>query len=107
MTWTVTNFVIQIIAGIVGGHLAAVLAHEHSFGALGHSIAGAIAGGLSGYFLQVAAGTVVNATGAVNEPTLVEQAIVQGLTGVVAGAILTLVVGFVKHSMDEHKARKP
>lgn len=105
MTWTVTNLVIQTIAGIVGGHFAAILAREHSFGALGHTIAGAVGGALSGYF-QILAGTVVTASGSVNEPTFVEQAIVQVLTGLAAGAILTLMVGFVKHSIDEHKAER-
>ena len=41
MEWTVTNVVIQIFAGILGGHAAAVAANEHSFGALGNTIAGA------------------------------------------------------------------
>jgi uncharacterized membrane protein YeaQ/YmgE (transglycosylase-associated protein family) len=106
MTWTVTNLVIQITTGMVGGNLAAVLAKEHSFGALGHTIVGLSGGALSGYFLQILAGTVVTANGSVNEPTLVEQAILQGLTGAAAGAILVLVVGFVKHSIDQHRAGK-
>ena len=48
MTWTFTNLVIQIIAGILGGHAAATAAHEHSFGAFGtvnpvHALGRAIA----------------------------------------------------------------
>jgi hypothetical protein len=31
MTWTFTNFVIKIIAGIIGGHAIAVVAKERSF----------------------------------------------------------------------------
>ena|ERR1700719_633805 len=103
MTWTFTNLVIQIIAGILGGHAAATAAHEHSFGAFGHTIVGALGGALSGSFLQTFAGTVVTASGSLNEPTAVEQAILQGLTGAAAGGILTLVVGFIKHSVDHHK----
>lgn len=103
MTWTVTNLVIQLIAGIVGGNAAAALAQEHSFGAFGHSIAGAIAGALSGYLLQILAGTVVNAGGAANVPDPVTQVILQSLTGFAAGAILTLIVGFLKHSFDQNK----
>ena len=38
MTWTLTSLVIQIITGVVGGHLAATAAHEHSFGAVGHTL---------------------------------------------------------------------
>jgi hypothetical protein len=34
MNWTLTNFLIEMIAGIVGGQVIAVVAKEHSFGAL-------------------------------------------------------------------------
>jgi hypothetical protein len=99
MTWTLTNLVIQIIAGIFGGHAAAVAVHEHSFGALGHTVVGAVAGGLSGYFLQSFAGTVVTAGGSVNQVSAVDQAVVQALTGAVVGGAVTLVVGLIKHSL--------
>jgi uncharacterized membrane protein YeaQ/YmgE (transglycosylase-associated protein family) len=102
MTWTFTNLVIQIIAGVFGGHAAAVAAKEHNFGALGHTIMGAIGGGVSGSFLQTFAGTVVTASGSVGEPTAVEQAVVQGLTGAVVGGISVLVAGFIKHSFEHH-----
>ena len=52
MEWSVTNLVIEIIAGILGGHLAAVAVHEHAFGAAGHTFAGAVGGAVSGSFLQ-------------------------------------------------------
>jgi hypothetical protein len=103
MTWTFTNLVIQIIAGILGGHAAATAAHEHGFGAFGHTVVGALGGALSGYFLQTFAGTVVTASGSLNEPTAVEQAVLQGLTGAAAGGILMLIVGFIKHGVDHHK----
>ena len=41
MTWTLSNFVIEIIAGIIGGHTIAAVAKEHRFEALGHTITGA------------------------------------------------------------------
>ncbi len=104
MTWTLTSLLIQIVAGIVGGLGAAALAHEHSFGTVGHILSGAIGGALSGYFLQTLAGTLVTGSGAVNASDPVGDAILQGLTGLAAGAIVTLIVGFVKHSMDQHRA---
>jgi len=104
MTWTLSNLLIQIVTGIVGGHVAAAAAHEHSFGALGHTIVGAIGGGLSGVFLQTFAATVVTASGSVNEPTVVELSVLQGLTGIASGGILTLVAGFLKHAIDQHKS---
>ena len=63
MTWTVTNLVIEIIAGIVGAHAISAAANEYAFGAIGHTIAGAVGGAFSGYFLQTLAATVVNSTG--------------------------------------------
>ncbi|HWF93730.1 MAG TPA: hypothetical protein VG291_02095 [Xanthobacteraceae bacterium] len=104
MTWTTTNLLIQVIAGIVGGLAAAGLAKEHSFGTVGHIATGALGGAFSGYFLQTLAGTMVTGAGTVNESDPVGDAILQGLTGLVAGAIVTLIVGFVKHSMGHHKA---
>jgi hypothetical protein len=104
MTWTFTNLVIQIIAGILGGNAAAAASKEHSFGALGHTIVGAVGGGLSGAFFQTLVGTMVTAGGNLNEPTAVEQAVLQGLTGAAAGGILTLVLGFIKNSVEHHKS---
>jgi hypothetical protein len=103
MTWTFTNLAIQIIAGIFGGHAAAALIKEHGFGALGHTIVGALGGGLSGYFLQTLASTSVTASGSLTGPTAVEQFAVQSLTGLAAGGIAMLIVGFVKHSIEHNK----
>jgi uncharacterized membrane protein YeaQ/YmgE (transglycosylase-associated protein family) len=102
MTWTTTNLIIQIVAGILAGNAAAALVHEHSFGLIGHTITGAIGGAASGYFLQRLAVTVVTASGSLNEPTAAENAMLQALTGAAIGALLTLIVGFAKHSIDQH-----
>ncbi len=107
MEWSITNVWIQIVTGLLGGNAAAAAAHEHSFGILGHSVVGAIGGALSCYFLQTLAATVVTGTGSVNQPNFAELVILQGLTGAVCGAIATLVVGFVKHSLDQRKSAKP
>jgi len=107
MTWTLTNLMIQIIAGVLGGHAAAEAAKEHSFGVFGHTVVGAIGGALSGYFLQTLASTVVTASGSLNESTALEQGILQGLTGAAAGGIATLVVGFIKHSLEQRQRSGP
>jgi uncharacterized membrane protein YeaQ/YmgE (transglycosylase-associated protein family) len=104
MPWTLTNLAIQIITGILGGNAAAAASKEHSFGVLGHTLAGAAGGALSGTFFQTFVGTVVTASGSVTEPTVVEQALIQAVTGAVVGGICTLLVGFIKHSIDEHKS---
>jgi uncharacterized membrane protein YeaQ/YmgE (transglycosylase-associated protein family) len=97
MPWTLTNLVIQIITGILGGHAAAAASKEHSFGALGHTIAGAVGGALSGTFFQTLIGTMVTASGSMAEPTAFEQALIQGVTGAVVGGVCTLLVGLIKH----------
>jgi hypothetical protein len=93
-----TNVIIQTFTGIVGGHAAASLTREHGFGWVGHSIVGAVGGLVSGVFFQTLAATVVTASGSLNEPTAVENFVVQVLTGVAAGGCLTLIVGLLKHS---------
>ena len=105
MTWTLTSLVIQIIAGLIGGHVAAVATHEHSFGAVGHTVAGLVGGFLSGYFLQTLAITMVTSTG-LNESRPAEVFMVQALTGLASGAIAMMVVGFIKHTIDHHWASK-
>jgi|SRR5262249_13605919 len=104
MTWTVSNLVVQLVTGILGAHAAAAVVKEHSFGFLGHTATGALGGGLSGYFLQTLVATVVTASGSKNEPTVVENGILQGLAGLVSGAVLMLVVGLVKHIIAHHRA---
>jgi hypothetical protein len=106
MEWSLANLLIQLFAGVLGGHAAASASKEHSFGAFGHTVTGALGGALSGCFAQTAVATMVTAAGSFTEPTLVEQFILQGLTGAVAGAAATLAVGFVKHALDQHKSMK-
>ena len=106
MPWTLTNLLIQIVTGILGGHVAAAAAHEHRFGWIGHTVTGALGGTLSGLLLQTYAATVVTASGSLNEPTAVELAMLQGLTGLAAGGIFTLVAGFLQHAIEEHRSGK-
>jgi hypothetical protein len=95
MTW-MDGVILQTIAGLAGGHLAAVAAPEYRFGWIGHSLTGLIGGALSGAFLQSLAGTIVNGNGDPNLSTPAEIFAVQFLTGAVAGAIMAIIVGFLK-----------
>jgi uncharacterized membrane protein YeaQ/YmgE (transglycosylase-associated protein family) len=107
MIWTFTNLVIEIIAGVIGGHAIAAVAKEHSFGAVGHTVAGALGGAVSGYFLQTLAALVVDSTGDPYQGAdQVTQWFVQGVTGMVAGAVLTMAVGFAKHAFAQHRFGK-
>jgi hypothetical protein len=95
MPWTLTNLVIQIVAGLVGAHLAAAVAHEHRFGFWGHSLVGLISGGLSGLFLQTYAVAVVTGSGSLNVPRSSEVFAIESLTGAVVGGIAMFAVGFI------------
>jgi uncharacterized membrane protein YeaQ/YmgE (transglycosylase-associated protein family) len=106
MSWTLSSLVIQMIAGVIGGHLAAVASHEHGFGAIGHTITGLGGGFLSGAFLQTLVVTMVTGTGSLTEPRAADIFVLQALTGAAAGGIAMLAVGFIKHSIDEDKASK-
>jgi hypothetical protein len=96
MTWTLTNLIIQIIAGLLGAHAAATGLKEQSFGVIGHTLAGAAGGAVSGTFLQTVVRSVT-ITGIPIEPTLVERVIIQGIVGALAGAATMMVIGFIKN----------
>ena len=106
MTWTVTNLLVEIIAGIVAGYFAGLVHSDYSLGSVGNCVVGAIGGGLSGYFLQTMIATTVTANGSLSDPTLPEQIAVNTLGGAVAGAISVLAVGFLKHAADTHSKSK-
>ena len=103
MEWTISNLLIQLSAGILAGHLIAVIMREHRFGALGHTIVATIGAGLSGIFLQTLVRTVT-ASGAMVVPTPQELIFMQGALGAGVGAISVLAVGFVKDEMERQKA---
>jgi hypothetical protein len=90
-----TPTLIQVVAGFAGAHGAAIAAHEHRFGFLGHSLVGLIAGALSGYFLQILAMTAVYGGGYAMPLSKAEAIVIQALTGAVAGGIAMLLIGFV------------
>jgi ABC-type uncharacterized transport system permease subunit len=106
LAWTTANLAIQTVTGIVGAHIAAAAAHEHRFGFLGHTLVGVIAGAASGCFLQQLAVTMVTEAGTVNGFSAVDNAVIQGFTGIVVGGCAMLVVGLAKRLAAEHAARQ-
>jgi hypothetical protein len=106
MTWTVVNHLIEIIAGIAGAHFAAAAANDYGFGSLGHSVVGAMGGGFVGYLLPAISAAIVTTNGVFNEPRPFEQIAAHGLAGATAGGILMLTVGFLKQSINRHRAPK-
>jgi hypothetical protein len=106
MTWSVMNLVIETIAGMFGGHMAAASVGESRISALGRSLVGAVGGAISGYFLQTASATVVTGSGSIIEPKLFDLIVVHSLTGAVVGGILMLVVGLLTHGTGGDQASK-
>ena len=106
MTWTLSNFLIQLISGVLGAHAAATALHEHHFGFIGHTLAGIAGGALGGFFLQQLAVTMVTASGALNAPTALENFILQALSGAGSGGCVMLVTGLILHAIGEHRTKQ-
>lgn len=107
MTWTLTNFIIETAAGLVGGHAIVALGPEYSPNAVGRSIAGALGGAFSGGFLQMFVATLVDANGNINpDPDLATQWFTQAAAGLAAGAIATMAVGIASHAIRQHQPEK-
>jgi uncharacterized membrane protein YeaQ/YmgE (transglycosylase-associated protein family) len=103
--WTITNLVIQAIAGFLGAHAAALVSHEHRFGFIGHSLVGLIAGALSGFFLQRIVMTTVTGTGDAMPITDLQEGIYQAVTGLAVGGMAMLVIGFVRYEMTKTSSK--
>jgi hypothetical protein len=99
--WDFTYFVIQTIGGFFGAHGAALVAHEHRFGFIGHSLVGLIAGALSGLFLQRVVMTTVTGTGDTMPIDAVQAGFYQAVAGLAAGGIAMLVIGFLRYEMTK------
>lgn len=93
MTWTMTNLMIEIIAGIVGAHIVAIAAREYRFGALGRSVVGAIGGYVGGYLLDAA--MVLTGSNALYISRFLDQTMAHSLTAAATGGILILAISFV------------
>lgn len=101
LEWTFVNLLIQALAGFLGAQGAAIAAHEHRFGFVGHSLVGLAAGTLSGWFLQVPAMTAMMGNGTTMPITPPEAVALQTLTGAVVGGIAMLVVGFIRSEVSK------
>ena len=95
MAWTTTSFCIQIIGGLIGAQVAAVVVREHAFGFWWHTVVGLIAGALGGYFLQTYAATMVTGSGSLNQPRPADIFVLQAVAGAALGAIATMAIGFL------------
>lgn len=95
MSATLINLIIQVVVGALGGNGAGSALKDLSLGPLGNSIAGAIGGLGGGQLLTALIPALGSAAGATDIGALLGQAVGGG----VAGAILTIIVGFIKNKM--------
>lgn len=102
MTWTLANLIIQIVSGILAAHAVPGAVHDRTFGVSGRTIIGALAGALSGYFLQ--SFVIAVESDFFNEPNTVELVVGQAVTGFVVGGIAALLASFVKQAINQDKS---
>lgn len=100
----IIGFIIQIIAGAIGGNAAGAAAKNASLGTAGNSIAGAIGGVVLGQILGalgIGAPEMATAEGAAPVGTGfdVGALIAQLIGGGAGGAILTVIVGLIRNVM--------
>jgi len=101
MSGTLVNLIIQIIAGIIGGHGAGATLKNVDLGPIGNTIAGAIGGAGGGQILQVLIPALAGAAGGGDIGSLIGQVVGGGASG----AILTIIVGLIKNMMSGQPAR--
>jgi uncharacterized membrane protein YeaQ/YmgE (transglycosylase-associated protein family) len=92
MSGTLINLIIQIIAGVVGGHAAGAMLKNYNLGVIGNTIAGAIGGAVGGQLLQQLMPALASAASNVDIGALIGQVVGGG----VGGAILTVLAGVTK-----------
>ena len=92
MSGTLIDLIIQIIAGVIGGHAAGAALKNWTLGAIGNIIAGAVGGIVGVQLLQQVIPALANTAGNVDIGSLVGQ-IIGGGAG---GAILTVLAGVTK-----------
>jgi hypothetical protein len=99
----IIGFIIEIIAGAIGGNAAGAGAKNYSLGTAGNSIAGAVGGLILGQILSamgIGAPGMATAEGAPAAGGMDVGALIsQVLGGGVGGAVLTLIAGAVKNMM--------
>ena len=105
MSSALVVFVVQIIAGIVGGIAAGAAMHEHSLGTLTNAIAGVV-GGIAGYGVYAVIPPLVNGGGGTNvDISFVNELVIRALTAFVVGGILSLIVTAVRILTQQHKRK--
>jgi uncharacterized membrane protein YeaQ/YmgE (transglycosylase-associated protein family) len=94
MSGPLINLIIQIVAGAIGGNAAGAALKDLNLGTRGNTIAGAIGGVAGGQLLSALNPALA---GMIDFSALLGQAVGGGISG----AILTVVVGFIRSRMAQ------
>jgi hypothetical protein len=92
MSGTLIDLIIQIVAGVIGGHAAGATLKNWTLGATGNTIAGAIGGVAGVQLLAQVIPALANTAGNVDVGALVGQIVGGG----VGGAIFAVLAGLTK-----------
>jgi hypothetical protein len=93
----IINLIIQIVAGIIGGHGVGKAMQNVDLGPLGNTIAGAIGGVGGGQILQVLIPALAGAAGGGLD---IGSIVGQLVGGGASGAVLTIIIGLIKNMMS-------
>jgi len=95
-----TQLIIQLVIGAIGGNAAGAVMKDKSLGTLGNTIAGVIGGGIGGQLLNAVlgggapvAGDAAAAASGMDIGALIQQ--IAG--GGIGGAVLMAIVGMIKN----------
>jgi len=93
----IVNIIVTLLSGLVGGNVAGAAAKDKSLGAIGNSIAGLVGGTLGTYIAQATDLLSQLQSGNMDLTALLGNIGVSG----VGGAILTLIVGYLKKFLQK------
>src|SRR5215831_17171285 len=100
MSGTITNLIIQLVAGAIGGNAVGAAMKNLNLGTLGNTIAGAIGGAGGGALLSTLL-PMLQGAGAGDIGSTISQAVGGGA----AGAIVTAIAGLIKNIMAGQPAK--
>jgi len=100
MSAELVNLIVQILAGIGGGHATGSTLKNFDLGVLGNTIAGAVGGGVGGQLLTMLIPMLAGGAGGVDLGSLIGQIVGGGASG----AVLTAIVALVKNAMSRQHA---
>jgi hypothetical protein len=95
----ITNLLVQLLSGAVGGNVAGAAMKKSSLGTLGNSIAGILGGGLGAQIMSALGVAGAAAGGPAAAAMSLEQIVSNVAGGGVGGAVLIAIIGAIRKSM--------